>query len=67
VADREHSEFEELCNEAMALCINVGIMDSVSDRWPEHVQEAWYERIMDIKRRLGQEIVEVQEFASSYD
>ena len=51
----------------MALMVNVGLMDSVSARWPYEVQEQWHDRIGDIKMRLTREIQEVQEFASSYD
>jgi hypothetical protein len=67
MADREYSEFHDLCIEAITLTINVGILDSVSERWPEEVQERWVERMGEIKQRLSQEIAEVQEFASSYD
>jgi hypothetical protein len=67
MAEREYSEFHELCIEAITLTINVGLMDSVSSRWPEDVQTAWIERMQQIKMRLSREIEEVQEFASSYD
>jgi hypothetical protein len=63
----EYTEFNKLCIEAIMLCINVGIMDSVSDRWTDEVQSNWRERIENITSRLSQEIAEVQAFAESYD
>jgi hypothetical protein len=67
MAEHEYSEFHELCIEAITLTINVGLLDSVSNRWPDEVQEAWIERMQQIRMRLSREIEEVQEFASSYD
>ena len=51
----------------MELAVNVGLMTSISDRWPRHVQENWMEWIIDTEKLLRAKIAEAQSFAEYFD
>ena len=51
----------------MELLVNVGLIDSISQKWPQVVQDNWAERLENLDKQLQQEIVEVQNFAEAFD
>ena len=63
----DEDEFRELCGDVMEMVVTVGMVDSVSERWPDDVQESWAERVQMIRKSLQQHTEEVHQFATSYD
>ena len=61
------SPFKEAAHEFTDLIVNAGLIDSISDSWPERVQENWVERLENMKNWASAQIREVQEFASAFD
>lgn len=59
--------FRELCHSAVEFLVNVGLIDSISARWPEDVQEQWEEWKTDSLVGLSRRMEEAQHFASSHD
>ena len=49
------------------LCINLGLIASVIDQYPEHVQEGFIERLIMIDRWAERQTEEVQAFGEAYD
>lgn len=49
------------------LCLNLGLVASVMDQFPEHVQEGFVERLGIIKEWAEEQIEEVQSFGEAYD
>lgn len=63
----QDEEFRELVQNSAELTINVGIINSVSSRWPEDVQRNWLEKIELMNAWINDQVREVQEFASALD
>lgn len=59
--------FQELQHCAVDLLINVGIISSLRERWPEEVQQNWINELHDMKERMDDEVRVAQEFASALD
>jgi hypothetical protein len=57
----------ELAGDAVNLLVSVGLIDSISGRWPNAVQEAWQERLTRMIHTINIMNEEVQEFASAWD
>jgi hypothetical protein len=63
-----HDElFNELCVATMELTVNVGIISSIADRWPEEVQDNWCDKLEEAITWARRQMGEVQEFATSWD
>ena len=67
MADMEITRFRALVITAAELLVNVGLMDSVSQNWPEVVQENWDERVTNLIHNLQREMGEIQDFAEAFD
>ena len=65
--EKQHELVKEAAVEFVELLINVGIINSISESWPEQVQENWCHRLGDMVKFASNQIREVQEFASAYD
>lgn len=65
--DEAFTQVRELAADCIEMLVNVGIIDSISERWPEAVQERWHERIDMLRQNINQTTAEVQEFASAWD
>lgn len=57
----------EIATKAMELSVNVGLFNSVSPHWPEHVQENWRQRMGEVRADLQKHIDEIQQFAEAFD
>lgn len=67
--DPEYPEdvFRDLSANCMDLLINVGLMNTIREHWPEHVQENWTEKMQSMNMWIHQQIEEVQTFAEAFD
>lgn len=61
------SDFQEIVHKLADLSVNVGLLDSVMDSYPEHVRENWAERKEGIVEWADRQIEEVQAFAEHFD
>jgi hypothetical protein len=61
------SQFEAVTLELSALNVTLGIIGSISERWPPEVQEQWEERLDTIKDWATEQMQEAQMFAASWD
>ncbi len=61
------SKFSEVVLKLAELQVNVGLIGTIVETLPEHVQENWVERQEEIIRWAQTQIEEVQEFASAFD
>lgn len=61
------THFQALCIAAIELVVNVGIMDSISDRWPDEVKDNWDARMENLTERMQQETEEIQQFGVAFD
>jgi len=57
----------ELAADCIEMLVNVGIIDSISDRWPPEVQDNWRQKIEQLRDNVNSTTAEVQEFASTWD
>jgi hypothetical protein len=48
-------------------CINLGLIASVIDQYPEHVQEGFRERLTLVREWAEQQTEEAQAFGEAYD
>ena len=67
IPEDQHESYKEISITAVELAVNVGLMTSISDRWPRHVQENWMEWIIDTEKLLRAKIAEAQSFAEYFD
>jgi hypothetical protein len=51
----------------MDMLVSVGIIDSISPRWPDEVIEQWHDKIEAARLVVNRITNEVQEFASAWD
>ena len=65
--DESFSEVRELAGDCIELLVNVGIIDSISPRWPPEVVEQWTDRLQLMRGSIARWTREVQEFASAWD
>jgi hypothetical protein len=49
------------------LCINLGLIESVIEQYPQHVQEGFIERLEMIEKWGEEQTEEVQSFGEAYD
>jgi len=63
----QENQVRELAGDAIELLINVGIIDSIADRWPDEVRDEWMSKIWSISEFMRRQIGEIQEFASAWD
>jgi hypothetical protein len=63
----ESGDLRELGADLMELAINVGLIGSVIEQFPEHVQENFKERVKEIREWTGEQTRQIQEFGSAYD
>lgn len=49
------------------LCLNLGLIASVIDQYPEHVQEGFTERLEMTQKWAEEQIEEAQGFGEAYD
>lgn len=66
-ADAFTGAYAELCENAVALLVNVGIISSIRERWPENVQTNWVDEIQQMGEKLSDMTRVAQEFASGLD
>lgn len=64
-ADSE--QMQETTWSLFTLCLNLGLVASVIDQYPEHVQEGFTERLTLVKEWAEAQIEEVQGFGEAYD
>jgi hypothetical protein len=64
-ADSE--ELQETTWALFQLCLNVGLVASVIDQYPRHVQEGFTEKLLIIRADAERQIEEVQAFGEAYD
>ena len=67
MTEEEYNEVRELAGDCVEMLVSVGIIDSISPRWPEEVIDRWHDRIRSIRRTVNRMTAEVQEFASAWD
>jgi hypothetical protein len=63
-------EWEEMQGATWAifnLCMNLGLVASVIDQYPDHVQEGFKEKINQIKEWAERQMEEVQMFGEAFD
>jgi hypothetical protein len=60
-------ELRELSADLVDLAVNVGIMGSVMDRYPQEVQDNWDERIAEIRSWVQDQTGQIQQFGEAYD
>jgi len=63
----EWEEMQEVTWAIFNLCMNLGLVASVIDQYPEHVQENFREKCLQIKEWCEQMMEEVQMFGEAYD
>lgn len=66
-ASERGEQFRGLTADVVELAIHVGMMGSAAHEWPREVQENWDERVVQYRRWANQQILEIQQFAESYD
>jgi len=64
---RDETPFAGLVHTMMDMAVTVGLIDSISERWPEDVQEQWRQWIDDTTELCDSRMQEAQTFASSHD
>jgi hypothetical protein len=57
----------QLASDCIEMLVSVGIIDSISGRWPPDVQEAWRQKLEGLRYNINATTAEVQEFASAWD
>ena len=67
VIDTESGQLRELSADLVDLAVNVGIMGSVMDRYPQEVQDGWDERIAEIRSWVSDQTRQIQQFGEAYD
>jgi len=63
----ESEQMQETTWALFQLCLNLGLVASVIDQYPEHVQEGFTEKLSLIKHYAEGQIEEVQAFGEAYD
>ena len=66
-SDGRSKAFRGLAADLAELTIHVGLMGSVAPNWPEEVRQNWSERIEGMRKWAGEQILEIQHFAESFD
>lgn len=66
-ADAFTMAYAELRENAVDLLVNVGIISSIRERWPEEVQQNWINELQGMSERLTDDLRVAQEFASGLD
>lgn len=59
--------YRDLCEASIGLLVNVGIISSIRERWPDDAQENWVREVQNMTEKLEDHTRTAQEFASSFD
>lgn len=63
-------DFNEMCNALIALMVNYGIIGVVlrtDEQYPDHVREAYADRVAAITQRANEETSQIQAFGEAFD
>lgn len=63
----QYSEYRELAADFAETLVNVGLINSISGKWPTEVQERWHERLREMREWAHEQTSQAQDFASAYD